>query len=147
MPTSSYSTTRFILAFAEAITWIGAVIFLVQAITAMSSRYDDAFAAPLFGMVFASIVSACVLRIGRAILDIADCQRTIVAQTVPRDAIPASLMQTTSAALPDGRIRDWTPGETISYGEHTITGHTTHVEVEGRKFDSMRQARDHLDGR
>lgn len=147
MPTSSYSTTRLILAFVEIVTWIGAAIFLVQAFVAMSSRHEEAFAAPLFGMAFASVVSACVLRIGRAILDIADCQRAVVAHTLPRDAIPAALTQTTSEALPDGRIRDWTPGETISYGEHKIIGHATHVEVDGRKFDSMREAKDRLDGR
>lgn len=143
MAKTAYGSTRVVLGIAEVLLWIASVIVAIQALIALGDRDSEMMFAPMMGVAFGGVVSACLLRVSRAILDIADCQRAVAAATLPADALPFAA--DAPAPLSGNRVRDWTPGTDETYGGYRIEARSDHVQVEGRYFDSMKAAKAHID--
>ncbi len=142
----SYEGSHALLAGIEIIAWLAASGGAVMAALAIG---DPGAVVPLsfwIGASLASIGLAALCRVGRAILDVAENSgRTAAAleRAGGRPAGPATIHPDAPAVEPKSK-RGWPIGQIEIYRGHVITGLQDRVFSDNRYFDSVEEAKQHL---
>ncbi len=148
MNQKSYESTHLILGAIELFAWLAVVSCVILGFLSIGNEDAYVGAVPLFSMAASSLGLAAICRVGRAILDIAD-------NTGRSAALLHDRTNTKSFSAeprhPDAPLRDevsergWPIGQVEIYRGHVITGLPNRVFTNDQYFDSLEQARTHLD--
>lgn len=145
MSQNRYEGSHSILAVIEFLGWASSILAACAAIYASIQGEGITAAAFWMAVVVAGVGLAAVARVGRAILDIASNTAKTAQALQGQTHAPA-----TTPRHPDAPVRDelskrgWPLGQIEIYRGHVITGLDTQVFTNNRYFDSVDEAKIHL---
>lgn len=142
-----YDGSHIILGIIEFVAWASVIIGATMALLSIGNARAPFGVFVWAGLAFSSVGLAALCRVGRAILDIAENtgRTATLAQNNPtaRTTVPAQ--RHPDAPLTDEvSKRGWPLGQIEVYRGHIITGLADRVFSNDRYFDSVEEAKLHL---
>jgi hypothetical protein len=146
MNQKSYDGSHTILGIIEFLAWASVIIGSVLALLSIGNSRAPFGVFIWAGLAFASIGLAALCRVGKAILDIAENtgRSSRAAQSGGANHTPAGPKHPDAPLQEEVSQRGWPLGQIEIYRGHIITGLADRVFSNDRYFDSVEEAKIHL---
>ena len=146
----SYEGSATILGIIEGVAWLALAAGVIMGFMAFGDRNPMIGVTFYLTLAFSALAMVALCRVGQAILDIASNTGKVAFQGLPVTGAAPRASNPQGASHPDAPLTEpattggWPLGQIEVYRGHVITGLENRVFTNDRYFDSVDQAKIHL---